>query len=109
MKNVFLAFMLLGLAGVCNAAPVGARSCHATSLSNFDSKKLLEFLPAALVSRQYGGKLSVVRWSAHQRYHKDYFSFFMVLTTATKLTSLENGVIGYFAVNKWTADVLELD
>jgi len=84
-------------------------TCSTTPLSPIEAKHLLKFIPQAITAKKAGGKLDVVNWNPGTSYRKDLFYFFFLLVNdkGMQKTVLNNGVIGYFAVNKIDGDVFE--
>ena len=64
-------------------------------------------IPDALTAKEIGGKISAIEWkSPHQ---SDLFYYFMLLSIAsTPTTPLDNGMLGYFSVNKATGRVVNV-
>jgi hypothetical protein len=84
--------------------------CSLSAFSQKEARSLLEVIPDALAARHLGGKLSVVDWDAGSNYRTDFFYLYEVLSTKSPpLTPLDNGVLGYFGVNKSTGEVVELN
>jgi hypothetical protein len=91
------------------ANPIYAQ-CGPSALSRKEAQSLLEVIPGALAAEHSGGKLSAVDWSPGSGYRLDAFYFYELLSTKSlKTTPLENGVIGYFGVNKTTGQIVELN
>jgi hypothetical protein len=85
-------------------------SCSPSLLSSNEAKTLLNAIPQALAARHIGGKISVVDWFPGASYRTENFYFYEVLSTkSTETTPLDNGVLGYFGVNKATGQVVELN
>jgi len=69
---------------------------------------LLNKIPQAVAAKRIGGKLSIVDWSPGSGYRTETFYFYELLSTkSTETTPLDNGVLGYFGVNKRTGQVVE--
>jgi hypothetical protein len=100
-----LCCVVLGLP--CDAR--SQQSCTATPLSQRDAQLLLRAIPDALGARAIGGKISLVEWAPRTRYRTESFFFYEILSTkSTETTPLDNGVLGYFGVNKLTGEVVQL-
>lgn len=85
-------------------------TCSPSVLSRHEAQGLLRVIPEALAASKVGGKLSVVDWSPGPHYRLDEFYFYELLSTKSPPTTpLGNGVIGYFGVNKFTGQVVELN
>jgi hypothetical protein len=85
-------------------------SCVPTPLSPNEAKVLLKNIPEALSAKHIGGKLSVIDWSPGSSYRTESFYLYELLSTkSTETTPLDNGVLGYFGVNKRTGQVVELN
>lgn len=95
------------------AIPYGAEcqsSCSPTMVSSTEAKVLLNAIPQALAAKHIGGKVSIIDWSPGNSYRTESFYFYEVLSTkGTETTPLDNGVLGYFGVNKATGQVVELN
>ena len=85
-----------------------ASHCRTTRLTDRDARQILSTIPQALTTKRLGGRLSFVEWRPQRGYRTDLFFLFQLLTTATSITALNNGLIGYFGVNKITGEVVEL-
>ena len=89
---------------------LGQTACSPSALAPEEARNLLKMIPDALAATKTGGKLSLVDWSPGPHYRLDEFYFYELLTTKSlPTTPLDNGVIGYFGVNKFTGQVVELN
>ena len=104
-----IATLVLALIGVPTAADC-QKPCPATPLSKKEAVDLLRFIPAAQAAQQIGGSISAVDWSPGYTFRDDVYYFFMLLSTKSPPGSpLDNGMLGYFGVNKMTGQVVELN
>jgi hypothetical protein len=88
----------------------GQTSCSPTLLSPNEARTLLKAISEAVSAKRIGGKLQIVDWSPGSSYRTESFYFYELLSTkSTETTPLENGVLGYFGVNKTTGQVVELN
>lgn len=84
--------------------------CSSSPLSLVEAKTLLSAIPQALAAKHIGGKISIVDWAPGTNYRTESFYFYEVLSSkSTETTPLDNGVLGYFGVNKATGQVVELN
>lgn len=83
-----------------------AWACVATPVSKSEALKLVMSVPEAVAYRERGIKVTAVSWVS--RHENDLFYSFMLLSSDTKNTLLNNGVIGYFYVNKGSARVVNV-
>ena len=81
--------------------------CVASRLSDDEASQLVMHVPDAIRAEHAGGKLYTLDYAPDINYRKDLFIFFELHTKGdgVKTTLLENGLIGYFAVNKITGQV----
>ena len=100
--------ILSATAALCVTSTAHA-SCRASPLSKAESAAVLKFIPVATDASRNGGSLSVVPWKPQGGFRTDTFYLFRLLSSAGDNTPLGNGVLGYYGVNKWTGDVLELN
>jgi len=85
-------------------------SCAARLLTKQDAQVLLGVIPQALAAKRIGGKVSIVDWSPGADFRSDMYYFYEVLSSrSTDTIPLGNGVIGYFGVNKFNGQVVELN
>jgi len=106
-RSAILCRVLLGV--LLTASPIYAQ-CRPTALSQREGQQLLEAIPQALAAQHAGGKLSVVEWNPGSGYRAEVFYLYMLLSTKSlPTTPLDNGVLGYFGVNKTTGEVVELN
>jgi hypothetical protein len=104
--------LVIFLATILSAFPVAAHAtmkCESTPLTQIEAKSLIELAPMILRSKRHGAKIDIIRWKPGKSVARAKFHTFMVATTEHRSTVLSNGLIGYFGVNKWTGDVLQLD
>ncbi len=90
------------------AAPAKA-ACPAVALNENEAARELRLLPKALKAKTLGGKLFAVPWKPGAGFRDDIFYMFMLQSSVGSGTPLGNGMLGYYGVNKWTADVVQLD
>ena len=87
-----------------------AQTKHCTSQPVPESalRALLQVLPDVATAKQAGGKISVMPWNPGSEYRIDVFFFYMVSTSSSgPPVLLDNGLIGYFGINKKTGEVYE--
>ena len=106
--------VLVSVLSLCVLVPTyrasGQAACSPSSLSPNEAKNLLKLTPQALAAKRIGGQLSVVDWSPGSGYRTESFYFYELLSTkSTDTTPLDNGMLGYFGVNKRTGQVVELN
>lgn len=82
-------------------------ACVPRPLSKEEARRLLSVVPAAAAAKRLGGRVDAMDWSPGPDFRNDLYYFFTVLTDKKQITILENGLIGYFAVNKTTGEVVE--
>lgn len=85
------------------------KTCTPSQISGAEAEKVLGSIPAALAARQSGGTLTFVKWDPGGGFRSGQFYFFQLLSSSTSDTPLDNGMIGYFGVNKATGEVVELN
>ena len=108
MLKFFLFFTFL--VSVIGASTVHSQTlCSATVLSPKEAQELVMAIPLAEIAKNAGGKVLTTDWDPGPSYRKDIFYFYFVGTTGKgrQTTLLDNGVIGYFAVNRITGRVVE--
>ena len=104
IKYSLCAVLLLGFIGIASA---GTSSCVATPLSRKEAERLVLSVPDAFVSKKMGGKLSAIEYKPP--HSNDAFYYFTLLSTvSTPTTPLNNGMLGYFSVNKLTGRVVNV-
>lgn len=86
-----------------------AKTCVPRAFSRVEAEGILRTIPQVLVLRPSADDPSLVEWSPGATYRTEDFFFFEVLASRRRATVLDNGVIGYFGVNKSTGEVLELN
>jgi hypothetical protein len=90
------------------SSAVGAQAaCVPKPLSREEARHLLTVIPAIDAAKRLGGRIDATDWSPGSDFRNDIYYFYMVLTNKRQVTLLDNGLIGYFAVNKRTAQVVE--
>lgn len=107
-----LALLLTGLALLARlpASCAGSgKTCTPSEISGTEAEKVLGSIPAALAAKYSGGTLSFVKWDPGSDFRSGQFYFFQLLSSSTSDTPLDNGMIGYFGVNKRTGEVVELN
>lgn len=106
-----LSLLITGLALLAGAASCAGseKACTPSELSRSEAEKVLSSIPAALTAKHAGGTLSYVRWDPGRDFRSGQFYFFQLLSSSTSDSPLDNGMIGYFGVNKATAEVVELN
>lgn len=106
LRLILLLALVIPLIVVPNAQ--SKTSCTATPFSREEAKYLLTFIPQAVIARRAGSKIEAVNWNPGPSYRKDLFFFYLLLASGSGMhtTMLDNGVIGYFAVNKVTGRVV---
>ena len=107
-----LALLMTGLALLtCLPASCAGleKACTPSDISRTEAEKVLGSIPAALEAKHSGGTLSFVRWDPGSDFRSGRFYFFQLLSSTTSETPLDNGMIGYFGVNKKTGEVVELN
>ncbi len=70
---------------------------------------MVELIPAARYARKTGGTISALDWRPGYDYRDDIYYFFVVFTYPPTGTPLDNGLLGYFGVNKVTGEVVDLN
>lgn len=85
------------------------KACSPSRIARHEAERLLAVVPKALNAEHAGGRVALVRWDPGPSYRADMYYFYQLLSTATPTTSLDNGMIGYFGVNKSTGEVVELN
>ena len=80
-------------------------ACAATPLTQQEAERLVMAVPEAVTAEKIGGKLSVVTWKpAHP--NTSFYYFMLLSTVSTPTTPLDNGMLGYFSINKETGRVV---
>lgn len=107
-----LAILIAALA-LLTSMPVSCvgleKACTPSQISQPEAEKVLGSTPAALAARQSGGTLTFVGWDPGSDFRSERFYFFQLLSSSTSGSPLDNGMLGYFGVNKATAEVVELN
>ena len=81
--------------------------CVATPLSRKEAERLVLSIPDALAAKKMGGKLSAME--SQPPHSNDSFYYFTLLSTiSAPTTPLNNGMLGYFSVNKVTGRVVNV-
>lgn len=108
-KRLCTMVILCGLLSVSRVASTQA-TCSPTPITPQEARQLLHAIPQAKASQRIGGAISIVDWTPGAGYRTERFYLFEVLSTkSTTTTPLDNGVIGYFGVNKATGQIVELN
>jgi len=108
LKSICVAAIFMLLLVVPEAFP--QTGCSPAPLSQDDARNLVRLIPDALAAQRIGGKLTVIDWKPGHDYREDVFFFFELLSTKSlPTTPLDNGVLGYFGVNRTTGEVVQLD
>lgn len=93
--------------GLVSSALQAQAACVPSPLSPAEARRLLSMVPAADAAKRLGGRIEAMNWSPGSDFRNDVYYFYTVLTDKKQVTILENGLIGYFAVNKTTGEVVE--
>lgn len=102
--------LLIGCAAQSFAKDALGSGCVATTVSREQAVVLLMQTPQAIAARKAGGKVEAIAWTPKEGYRRDAFYLFMLISTISPAgVPLSNGVLGYFGVNKASADVVEPD
>jgi hypothetical protein len=96
------------LSVICATTARSGNSCVPTHLSQKEAQRLVLTIPDAVAARKLGSKLSAVNYDPGPTYSHEQFYYFMLLSSMTKATLLDNGIIGYFSVNKATGRILDV-
>jgi hypothetical protein len=88
--------------GGCADAP-----CIATKLSRAEASQLVMKVPEVVALLQAGGKVDALEWHPQTTYaHPGMFYYFVAQKSKLETLPLESAVIGYFAVNLYSARVV---
>jgi len=102
-QTLFAASLLLAFVSTGRCEP----PCTATTISRIEAERLVMSVADAVTARKIGGQLSVVEWKPEHA--SDVFYYFMLLSTVSApSTPLDNGMLGYFSVNKITGRVVDV-
>ena len=82
-------------------------ACAPRPLSREEARRLLSVVPAAAAAKRLGGRVDAMDWLPGPDFRNDVYYFFTALTDKKEVTVLENGLIGYFAINKTTGQGVE--
>jgi hypothetical protein len=93
--------------GLVEATSGGESSCVATPLARREAERLVLSVPEALVAKKMGGKLSATEYKPPHS-NDDFYYFTLLSTVSTPTTPLDNGMLGYFSVNKLTGRVVNV-
>lgn len=104
MSRPLLYALLLFAASIPMAQ--GDTHCPATPISIAEARQLATSVPEAISIKRAGGAVTVISYMPPR--HKDAFYYLVLMTTRTKQTLLNNGIIGYFSVNKVTGLVVNV-
>ncbi|MEO6216705.1 MAG: hypothetical protein ABIO86_11790 [Sphingomonas sp.] len=88
------------------ATSTAAAKCKPTPITKGEAVNELKLMGYSLEVRQSGKSVSTVDWRPLSGYRVKSFFLFLVMAPKDQ-TPMENGIVGYYGVNKWTADVLE--
>ena len=94
-------------APVRGSGPDGAdtgQECQPTEISRSEARSLVEAVPGNLAVEDRGGKLMIEGWEPDGGRNDEFF-FFGAWASEEGRTSADNGLMGYFNVNKRTARV----
>lgn len=80
--------------------------CTPRSLSRHEAIETLRLIPRAVIARRSGATVSAFPWRAGLG--ADFWSFMLMGSPPTH-TFLDNGIMGYFSVNRRTARVIDLN
>jgi hypothetical protein len=82
-----------------------AASCEPTEFTEYDAERLIYLLPASMTTRNNGRKVGWELQSNPELNEKDFFIFYVY-----DLSAPDSGspTIGYFAINKHTAEVWDM-
>jgi hypothetical protein len=84
---------------------VATAACSASQLSQVDAVDLVFSIPEVLQAKEMGGRVTPV--VLHPGNGEDTFFYFMLVSTVnTPAVALDNGLLGYFAVNKVSGRVI---
>jgi hypothetical protein len=104
IKYLLCAVLLLAFIELSQAAEP---RCEATPLSHREAELLVLSVPDAFVARKMGGRVFAVEYQPPHPKHAFYY--FMLLSTVSTLTTpLDNGMLGYFSVDKMTGRVVNV-
>jgi len=80
--------------------------CTATPISQLEAQHLVTLIPQAVIAAGLGGKVEAKQYDPSDG--KDMFFYFMLLSSVSPPnTPLDNGMLGYYAVNKLSGQVIE--
>jgi hypothetical protein len=94
---------LLVLILLTSATSANAATCTPTKLSLSEATRLVTSIPEAITERQHGG--DVLTHSYEPKDGNSEFYYFVLQTPDLQSTLLQNGLMGYYAVNKSTGEV----
>lgn len=83
-------------------------TCPARPLNQSEAMEALSYLPQSVAASRSGSRLELFPWQPGPSVRRDIFWLFLV-TQYPGGGTLDNGVLGYFGVNRWTAEVLDLN
>jgi hypothetical protein len=93
-------YLLVLLVGLQQSTAHCQSTCRATVLSRAEARKLVGSVHDAIVAQRQGGAVEADAWDPGSSYRRDIFEYFVLQVPAdTAKTALDNGIIGYFAVN----------
>jgi hypothetical protein len=111
MRITLIASLLLGYCawgnhGNLQNAPTTADSCRPSELKKYEAEILIYLTPEASEARKAGEKVSWELQSSVKLNQNDFFVFYLYNVGAPESSS---PTIGYFAVNKHTAEVWNMN
>ncbi len=93
--------------GLASSLLQAQAACLPRQLSKQEARRLVSIVPAAEAAKRLGGRIDAMDWFPGADFRNDVYYFYVVLTDKKQVTVLDNGLIGYFAVNKKTGEVME--
>jgi len=106
------ALALLSVSVLLAAAPAtrSAGSCVSSKLSRAEAQQLVLRAPDVLAIQQAGGKVDALEWRGSAAAARpDLFYYFELQRPKLETLPLQSGLVGHFAVNRYSARVLNLD
>jgi hypothetical protein len=91
------------------AVAANRRSCSPTPVTKDEAISEIRTMPEALRLTDSTQSVDAVDWHPTGSFRTTSFYLFMVMAPRPEDVPLGNGLIGYFGVNKWTADILEMN
>ena len=108
-SRALLFLTIVALLPVLAVSQRSGRRCLSTPITKHEAQDLVKAIPDAIASTKIGGDLSVVDWKPKGYNTRKFYLFELLTTKSLPTTPLGNGVLGYFAVNKATGQVVELN